>query len=56
MNEILVGHIVIALSALLPAGLLEMINFGKTEDFIGYNTAKGLKTQETRKFSVKYAT
>lgn len=56
MNELLLGHIVIAFSALFPAALLQMINHNKTEDFIGYNTPRGLKTQETREFSVKYAT
>ena len=56
MNELLIGHIVIAFSALFPAALLQMINYKKTKDFIGYNTARGLKSQETREFSVKYAT
>ncbi len=56
MSELMIAHIVIAFSALFPAALLEMINFKKTKDFVGYNTPRGLKTQETRKFSVKYAT
>jgi len=56
MNELLIGHIVMAFSALLPAGLLELMNHNKTKDFVGYNTPQGLKSQETRKFSVKYAT
>lgn len=56
MDELLMVNIVVAFSALLPSALLELMNHNKTTDFVGYNTARGLKTQETRKFAVKYAT
>ena len=55
MDEMLIAHAVMAFSALLPAALLELMNLNRTKDFIGYNTPKGLKSQETRKFSVNYA-
>lgn len=48
-------HIIIAVSALLPAGLLYVMNLNKTESFIGYNTPRAHTSQETRKFSVLYA-
>lgn len=56
MNELLIAHIVVGFSAILPAALLYLMNRNRTKDFFGYNTPRGLKTQETREFSVKYAT
>ena len=56
MNEQLIGHLAIAFSAILPLALLYLLNMNRTKDFFGYNTPRGLKSQETREFSVKYAT
>ena len=56
MSELLIAHLAVGFSAILPSALLYLMNMNRTQDFIGYNTPRGLKSQETREFSVKYAT
>lgn len=56
MDEIVWVHIIMALSALLPAGLMKLLNPDGTKKGPGYNTPSAHKTQETRTFANRYAT
>ncbi len=56
MNEMLWVHIIMALSALLPAGLMKLFNPDGTRKGPGYNTPAAHKTPETRTFANRYAT
>ena len=35
MDDLLFAHIIMGFSALFPAALLELMNYGRTEDFVG---------------------
>lgn len=56
MDEIVWVHIIMAFSALLPAGLMKIFNPDGTRKGPGYNTPTAHKTPETRTFANRYAT
>jgi VIT1/CCC1 family predicted Fe2+/Mn2+ transporter len=56
MNELMLAHIIIAFSALLPAALLKLLNLKGTAKGVGFNTASAHLSDETRAFSTRYAT
>lgn len=56
MNELILAHIIIAVSALLPAALLKLINQKGTKKGVGFNTTRAHLSDETRAFSTRYAT
>lgn len=56
MDEIVWVHIILAFSALLPAGLMKLLNPDGTKKGPGYNTPGAHKTPETRTFANRYAT
>lgn len=55
MSEMLWVHIIMAISALLPAGLMKLFNPDGTKKGPGYNTPAAHKTPETRTFANRYA-
>lgn len=56
MDEMLVVHIIMALSALLPAMLMKLLNPNGTKKGPGYNTPTAHRSPETRTFANQYAT
>ncbi|MCE7993205.1 MAG: SdpI family protein [Roseivirga sp.] len=55
MNELLLAQLIMGVSALLPAGLMKLLNPDGTKS-IGYNTPTAHKSAETRTFANRYAT
>lgn len=56
MDEMLLVHIIMAFSALLPALLMKLFNPNGTKKGPGYNTPTAHKSPETRTFANRYAT
>ncbi|GAB5523824.1 MAG: hypothetical protein Roseis2KO_16960 [Roseivirga sp.] len=56
MNEMLWVHTIMAVSALLPAGLMKLFNPDGTKKGPGYNTPSAHRTPETRTFANRFAT
>lgn len=56
MSEILWVHIIMAASALLPSGLMKLLNPDGTRKGLGYNTPSAHRSAETSTFANRYAT